>query len=149
MNLKNVITWKDADQNLCTLAAALIDSSLAFLHAPENKWIVEDATELDELIPDIFSPKILPDEPTDTTGRTFKRGTWSTSDTAPIWSHRYLSPQCHYAFMNMIRLALKHQRLMLKRNLMGQDRRHRISGQSSRNATGRKQESKYGRKPER
>lgn len=133
---KNLITWKDADQNLCTVAAAIFDAAMRELRAnyDQDFWY-----------------------PTDDGGRaesgmceeSGNRTFWSTDRSVPEVIREGLSQQCWWSFQNIIRMRLAQSRQEIQDNLYPQNRQHRTSKQSSRNPDKRRDGSKYGRQPER
>lgn len=140
---RRVITWKQADMNLCKVAAAFIQSiqkirtidpgfwGNPFLEANDNR-----EKGMDDMI-DYFEygfPDTLQNPPVDTTGREFPAGTWTNNEEATIWTSQFYGcPQCFYCLVNITRLTLKKQRLMIYRNLFGKGEAMKKSTQSSRN----------------
>ncbi len=142
---RKLITWKDADQNLCTLAASMFENAMIILRSPE-----------DSIVP--FYP--LDDGNQAFPGMAEKEGSKRSIMSEPeqpapgpdevidsFWSGP--CPICWWSFQNLIRqrLAMARQELMDNRYLRNKE--PGWSKQDSRNPNGRKEGSKFGRKPER
>lgn len=140
---KRIITWKDADRKLCAIAAKMLDEAMKMRLTPlqwereYNQLFDNDAREIPLTGEDKNGKQYPPGIWTDEAEANFTTG-------ATIWAREELSPQCFYSLANIIRLRLKHARLMLYRNLFGTGNPARGSKQRSRNPEGRKG-SKYGR----
>lgn len=149
MNKKNVITWKDADQNLCTLAASILSNSMAALRSPlhatlGSSWPLEGGGMVER-------------------GYAQKSGserTWATGDNSRAFIQidifhddplEKIQPtvQCWWCFQNLIRQRLNQARQELQNNRYRRDREKKKSIQISRNPNGRPEGSKFGRRPER
>jgi hypothetical protein len=144
--LKNLITWKDADQNLCTLAAYIIHQSMVELRSSEFTLIeypIEDGSKVplnfgSYGVRTVFSHgENMLYEPD--TGVLFPPETFGD----------VMSAQCWWCFQNLIKMKLKQARAELKKNLYGEGEKAKTSKQSSRNASARKRQSKFGRREER
>lgn len=145
MRAKKVITWKDADQNLCTLAASILSNSMDALRRGEAgtfDWPLEGGgTASPGMGQEIGS----------------RRSIWSCDEAividprARIEDNRILeaSPQCWWSFQNMIRMRLAQARQDLKDNRYLRNNPPKSSKQDSRNPDGRPPRGKYGRKRER
>lgn len=142
---KSLITWKDADQNLCTIAALILDDA-NLLRSPDDfnyAYQVEGAEPI--------QPGYAEDSGS--------RSVFSTEG-GFVQSNDFLSdaigdfrptpaPLCWYSFQNLVRLHLKKSRKELKDNLYQQKDPVVSSKQESRNPVKRRSISKYGRKGER
>ena len=139
------ITWKDADQNLCTLAASILDQASGVLRTPYGTQTENKETETaGEFIPPGFADK------------EDNRGWWTigtyTEDAADagfFHGKNTMSVVCWYSFQNLVRMRLKQAREELRLNLYGSGSKIKRSSQASRNPVKRLRGSKFGRKPER
>lgn len=128
MNKKKVITWEDADMNLCIIAASILDSAMMVLRATNEPpyrsayYRTDDGT-------------VVPDD-------------YASDEDRTVYSWPTLSPICWWSFQNLVRIRLREARKEIKNNLYGRGNRPKESGQSSRNPNGRSG-SKFGRQPSR
>ena len=156
---RRLITWKDADQNLCTLAASILDDASAELRATE---------ELTGRI-QIFPPTLGPPAPTawpvdggepvkagmaeDGGHRSFWSAPWEQMNTNDdLLETQYLpqlTPQCWFSFQNLVMMRLKEAREDLRKNRYLKNNKFKSSEQISRNPLKRPEGSKFGRTPER
>lgn len=140
--MKKVITWKDADQNLCTIAAAILDNASSLLRASGN---------VAESYPTDGGGSIEPGFAEPSGNRTYWSGV-VTNDFLPT-DYRALgqgpSYQCWFCFQNMVRLRLEDARRELKRNRYLRKNAFKSSKQRSRNKITRPETGKAGRRPER
>ncbi len=143
---RRVITWRQADYNLCLVAAEFIQS-IQWIRTEngETEWQpshdsvgeIGDVNEIEKDYED-YGFFIWQNEPHDSTGRQFPRGTWTNHENSTIWTGKAFGcPQCFYSLVNITRLVLKKQRLMLYKNLFGKGEKSKTSKQSSRNPEGR------------
>jgi len=141
MNTKNLITWKDADQNLIAVAAYMIDeASLAIRgYRPAKSPVMTTGGE-----------PIAPGYGEDDSKRTILSGNYDPD--AIFKETNELEPciQCFWCFKNIVMQNLKIARAELVKNLYAQKRKSTVSRQISRNPKGRKRgTSKYKRQQER
>jgi hypothetical protein len=141
MNTKNLITWKDADQNLCTIAASLLANammSLRGVRTMKGPWPTDDG--------EMIEPGFALDE---SSKRTVFSGDYDPRDSFAASNDNQPCPQCWWCFQNMITQKLRVARAELKRNCYEQNRKLRTSKQRSRNPKGRSVKSKFQRQQER
>jgi hypothetical protein len=150
MNKKNIITWKDADQNLCTIAAGMLDSAMGELRDSQPYIPYYDPMFMSD-------GREVPHNYASATSRTIMTylqfGGWylGSGSGYPIGGG-YASTLCWWCFQNIIRQRLKEARLELWKNLYTQ-RNRRESKRSSKKSRNRGKRmvnrSKFGRQPER
>ena len=148
MNDKRAITWKDADQNLCTIAASILHNSMQTLRTSRE---LLEGFELGSYP--------LDDGTTVNAGFAQKAGSHRSH-----WSGDYItglhyqdfaeprrgpSPQCWWCFQNLIRQRLEQARRELMDNRYIRVNKPKASKQESRNPVKRSPKGKYNRKPER
>lgn len=146
---KRIITWKDADQNLCALAASILDKASGALRTTDIQTLPFQDTN------GVNVPAGIAHQT--------ERGFWSLgwtefevtqtavfeTDSFSPDSHLY-SALCWYSFQNLVRLRLAHARAELKKNLFDQSKGLRQDDTASRNPKGRKKwTSKFRREKER
>lgn len=150
----NVITWKDADQNFCSLATRVLLSARGLAY-------VEDMPKSHPTTNPSFYPHIPP-------GFNDKDGSASSIFSIPYVEIRrasgesisslenqnheskgyFGSAQCSYCFLNMIRLRIIEARQELLNNCYKRSKKAKSSSQASRNDFKRGQ-TKFQRLPDR
>lgn len=147
-NEKKIITWKDADQNLCTIAAYILHESMVELRntqSPVSTWTypLSDGSRVGAKFGTEENRTIF-----SVTFGVLREGVEGYT-IIPSAASYYPAPQCWWSFQNLVRMKLKEARAELKANLYGQGEKVKTSGQSSRNAQPRTSQSKFGRQQER
>lgn len=145
MKTKKIITWKDADQNLCTLAAYILHQAMVELRSSQSTTVeypIDDGTrtavDMGSDTPRTVFSCVQAMLTEDDYGVPFPENDGDTP-----------SAQCWWCFQNLIRMKLAEARKELKRNLYGTGSESKVNKQSSRNYTFRTSRSKYGRQAER
>lgn len=149
---KRIITWKDADQNLCAVAMLMLDQA-SLMRTFEPQELGPDETEDGNEIPPGFADA---DQAPDRGWFTMNWTHAATKNAVELYGvepqpNRLYSATCWYGFTNIVRRRLAQARRELHRNLFGQGAElHYQKKNATRNPTGRlKHHSKYGRTPER
>lgn len=145
--MKNIITWKDADQNLCTLAAVILDSAMTQIRGHDT-FLTPVPTTNGQLIP----PGWLEDGDSGRSifsGQTHRIMSWGTPSAPDADLSTEITPLCWWSFQNLVRQRLLMAREDLRQNRYKQTRDARMSDQRSRNKHKRSKRSKFGRQPER
>lgn len=149
--LKNrrLITWKDADQNLCTVAAGILEAALN-LRTTDNQVGTKAHWPGESYAPGQWDSK---------TNHGWWSDGWNESDAnnpkderagSPYYQN-YITALCWFSFVQMVRYRLRQARQELEANLYNQNRAIKWQKNSSRNKRGAKYRgtSKYGRSEER
>lgn len=163
---KNIITWKDADQNLCTIAAYILHQASVELRATRSGIPVlmtngqfaapgyaekmqasagrtifsgnkDDAATMDD--PAGLPGGFSPEIPDDREDET-------KDDNLNVRSPSVL---CWWSFQNIIRFRLREAREELEKNLYPQKRKGTVNPNQSRNLKRERDKSKFGRQAER
>lgn len=163
MRHKNVITWKDADQNLCHLAALMFENALQELRPPRdmtNPWPMDNGKDVEPGYAEedgskrtVFTdaPSINTFIPQDEEIERPKEGSIEITDEYSYYFDAARpSSICWWSFQNLIRWRLRKARLELSKNLYGARKfKNETEKNASRNLKKRPEQSKYGRQAER
>ncbi len=158
MKEQKIITWKDADRNLCALAAAMFHLASEELrdHRPLDKdYPLTNGKMLDGFLAteenkSPFTGRAPHDKKPADYDHEKAIEKWNELLGLPlkyandVWIERTHSELCWYSFQNLIRQRLKMARQELYDALYGQSREQRTSKQHTRNPNGRKKGSKFG-----
>lgn len=142
---RKLITWKDADQNLMTIAISMIDAA---------KWMRTSETQTITFDTDTPNRKVKPGWISKTAGQ----GWWTllhrqSGMRTVVFDEGVspeLSPTCWYSFVNMVRQRLTQARAEMHENLYPQKKKLRTDKTATRNPNGKRRSiSQFGRTPER
>lgn len=157
MRKKSLITWKDADQNLCTIAAFIFHQAMVEIRNPdppnmlkEPKWMSNG-----QAVPPSYA-STWPRSVTSWGLDNDFMGWFGNTSGGPYGVVFTYIPQpstlCWWCFQNIVRQRLREARLELKKNCYPQNRKrktrrevHKTRNQGKRFVN----RSKYGRHPER
>jgi hypothetical protein len=164
---KNLITWKDADQNLCTLAASILHAASVNLRSGRTAAGPVAMTNGDFAMPGYAEKTAAGGGP----GRTIFSGVRDPDATVPGYgipgqqidepddredetkddnlNFNQPSSLCWWSFQNIIRFRLREAREELEKNLYPQKRRGSVNPNQSRNVKRERFKSKFGRQAER
>ncbi len=158
MRKKNLITWKDADQNLCHLAAVMLSNAMQELRnsgVQTGDFVMDNGKELPPgyAEPDGSKRTIYSDEPTSllsAVGDADISYEISPDDVVFYFDTDRPSTLCWWSFQNLIRWRLRKARRELARNVyQSKPFKKETEKNCSRNQEKRPEGSKYGRQAER
>ena len=149
---KKIITWKDADHNLCILAASMLHQASQSLRGGRNMTVPRITTRGQQVPPGFAEVAVWTGGPARTVFTGPSRwgeggGEYAIEDEDDDrdLNHKAPSSLCWWAFQNIVRFELRRARKLLKENLYPQTKGKKTDPALSRNKDGRRAGSKYGR----
>lgn len=144
-----IITWKDADQNLVTLAASILNASSLGMRANGRQQGTFHTEPPVADIPPGFMDSENPHRGFWTFGWSELTVNTNLDSFDPGTSEPLLSALCWYSFQNLIRQRMTQAREEIFLNLFPQNKALRMDKSYSRNIKRVRDSSKFGREKER